>query len=63
MTNMDEDTLTQIQNEERVYYTWERETKNRILAMANTEKKQKLWSKYFPRVEHDDRWMVEAKVF
>ena len=26
----------------------EREVKNRILAMSNNERKQKLWQKYFP---------------
>lgn len=57
------DTIMEMQAEERAYRTWEREEKNRILALTNTQKKQTLWSKLFPPFQSDDSWMDSATVW
>lgn len=60
---MDEDTLIAIQEEDKAYRTWERETKNRILAMSNHMKKQELWRKLFGVVQEPDDSYLEGAVF
>ena len=42
---------------------WEREKKNQILKLSDSNKKQALWNKLFPKVQTDDSWMLTAKVF
>jgi len=49
--------------EEVVYQEWVREEKNRILRMSDTRKKQGAWDKLFPPMQHDDSWMLTAKIF
>ena len=56
-------TLRDINREEKVYREWQREQKNKILAMSNPVKKQARWNEVFPPFEHSDDWMLEAKVF
>lgn len=41
-------TIKEIQAEEKAYAQWEKEEKNRILAMSNEERKQEAWYKLFP---------------
>jgi hypothetical protein len=43
---MDIETLTQINREQEGYEQWEREEKNRILRMTNTEKKMQAWQPF-----------------
>ena len=62
-TNMSLDTIMEMQAEERAYRKWEREEKNRILSLTNSQKKQTLWSKLFPPFKSDDSWMDNATVF
>ena len=57
------DTIQEMQREERAYTEWEREQKNRILAMSNLQKKQTAWNKLFPKMERSDDWMLSAVVF
>ena len=44
----DEDMINEIVLENRRQEREERELKNKILSMSNSERKQKLWHKYFP---------------
>lgn len=55
---MDTDTLNLIHKEESQYYKWVNEEKNRILRMTNTERKQKEWSLLFPKMVHDDSYLM-----
>jgi len=60
----DEDTINQINRENWKQFEWEMEMRNKILRIANTDRKQKEWNKYFGvRTEPDDSWLLEAKVF
>ena len=45
--------------EDRQYYAWVREQKNRILAIYNTTRKMEEWKKYFGTVrEPDDSYLL-----
>jgi hypothetical protein len=58
------DNLKEIKAEERAYRTWEYKVKNWILSMANGERKQRLWAKYFPpRTEPDDSYIKTNSVW
>ena len=57
------DNTKEIKAEERAYQVWEREQKNRILAMNNFDKKRAAWKLLFPQVEHSDDWMLQANMF
>lgn len=57
------DVMMEVQTEEYGYRKWEREQKNRILAMHNVEKKREAWSKLFPTMVLDDAWLNDADVF
>ena len=59
----DEDIIKEINAENYAYSRWEREQKNKILAMHDTKKKQKAWQRLFSRTEQSDEWMLSAKVF
>lgn len=59
----DEDMIN-VQNTESYQYSqWEREQKNKILAMHDTQKKQMAWQRMFPKMERSDDWMLIANVF
>lgn len=60
---MTPDTIMEMAREEVVYQEWVREEKNRILRMSDTRKKQGAWDKLFPPMQHDDSWMLTAKIF
>lgn len=53
----------EVQAEEWGYKKWEREQKNRILAMHDQKKKQEAWNKLFPVMVLDDSWLNNADVF
>ena len=59
----DEDTANEVYKEESAYYKWVNQKKNAILNIANSAKKQIEWDKIFPKVEHSDDWLLEAKTF
>lgn len=61
--SMTTDTIMEMQAEDRAYFAWVREQKNKILALTNTQKKQMLWSKLFPPFQSDDSWMDNATVW
>jgi len=63
MQIIDEDTVNTVNKENYAYTLWEREKKNKILAMSDSVKKQEVWRKYFPLVERSDEWMLSAQVF
>ena len=48
--------------EDKAVRDWEREMKNKILRMANEDKKQKEWNLYFKREEPDDSYL-ENNIF
>lgn len=47
----DEDEVNLQNKENWEYLKWEREQKNHILSMTNTNRKQEEWRKLFPQVE------------
>lgn len=53
----DEKSANTVASEERVYRTWERAEKNRILNMTNTVKKQEAWKRLFPQMERSDDYL------
>jgi hypothetical protein len=57
------DNAKEIKAEERAYQAWEREQKNKILAMNNFDKKRTAWKLLFPQVEHSEDWMLQATMF
>lgn len=59
----DEDMINEQNRENYLYPQWEREQKNKILAMHDTKKKQTAWQRLFPRTESSDDWMLNANVF
>jgi hypothetical protein len=59
----DADDVNTVIAEDKIYTQWEREEKNRILAMSNVQRKQSAWNKLFPKVEGSDDWLLDAKVF
>jgi hypothetical protein len=61
--NMDYDAMKDQQAEDKAYRAWERQQKNHILAMSDTQKKQTVWQRVFPKMEHGDEWMLSANVF
>lgn len=56
--NMDEDFYNTLAKEERVYQSWVREHKNRILSMTNTVKKQMEWNRLFPTMTRSDDYLA-----
>lgn len=51
--------INTINAEEKAYQIWERETKNRILAVTNPERRQALWTKLFGiKEEPDDSYLL-----
>lgn len=51
--------INTINAEEKAYQLWERETKNRILAITNPERRQALWTKLFGvKEELDDSYLL-----
>lgn len=56
--NMDYDAMKDQQAEDQAYRAWERETKNRIIAMSDTTKKMARWQQLFPTVTHSDDWLL-----
>lgn len=50
---LDGDEVNTRNQEERAYFKWEREQKNRILNMSNVARKVKAWRALFPPPEVD----------
>jgi hypothetical protein len=61
---LDCDTVNQENTIEYRMRLEENKTKNHILSMHDTQKKQTLWRKHFPvaQITNDD-WMLNAKVW
>jgi hypothetical protein len=57
------DNAKEIKAEERAYQVWEREQKNKILAMNNFDKKRAAWKLLFPQVEHSEQWELSVSIF
>lgn len=55
---MDIDLINETIAEDKVYQSWVREQKNRILNMSNTVKKQDMWNKLFPKTTQDDSYLT-----
>lgn len=52
-------TINTLIAEDNAYHTWEREQKNRILNMTNSEKKQQVWHKMFGvKQERSDDYLL-----
>jgi hypothetical protein len=49
--------------EDKQYYKWEREQKNKILSMVNGEKRQKLWQEMFGTKQKTDDSYLEGNIF
>ena len=60
---MDLYTIQEMQQEERAYTVWERDQKNHILAMSNSQKKQVAWNKLFPKMERDDSYIFNGLIY
>jgi len=58
MQIFDEDSVKEVQAEDRAYRDWEREQKNRILNMSKPEKKIAVWQRLFPLFERDDNYLA-----
>lgn len=56
------DNAKEIKAEERAYQAWEREQKNRILAMSNVQKKQRAWNELFPPFVHDESYLLDKSM-
>jgi hypothetical protein len=54
---IDEDSVKDINNEERAYQTWVRERKNHILSMSDSRRKQEQWRNLFPQVVMSDDYL------
>lgn len=54
----DEDSAVTVYQEEQEYKKWEREQKNKILAMRDPQKKQKMWRELFPTMTLDDEYLA-----
>lgn len=61
--SMTPELINEVNAENYQYSRWEREQKNKILALTDTRKKQSLWNALFPKMTHDDAWMDNATVF
>lgn len=48
---IDEDSAITVNAEDYAYSVWEREQKNKILAMSDSQKKQERWNKLFIKME------------
>ena len=49
--------------EDNAYYQWEREQRNRILRIANEDRKQAEWNKYFRREPPDDSYLLTNEIW
>lgn len=58
MLMFDIDTHNQIVLEDRHQEKEERELRNRLLNMTNTDKKQELWRKHFPAVDYQETDLI-----
>lgn len=55
---------TDLRAEEKEYFLWVKEQKNRILNMSNVKEKQKAWSLLFPKWEQDDSYLeTDSNIF
>jgi hypothetical protein len=54
----DEDDVNTIIAEHRAYKAWEREQKNKILDMTNSQRKQQLWSQLFTPTRMTDDYLA-----
>lgn len=63
MRVFDEDSVKDIKAEERQYELWQRDQKNRILKMANTQRKQEEWNKIFPPLSPPDDSYLEGNMY
>ena len=59
----DEDAVNTLLAEDKVYRRWEREQKNRLLAMTNWKRKQELWREMFGVVQDPDDSYLLGEVF
>lgn len=60
---LDQDDVNTLVAEERQYYKWEREMKNKILSMHNPTRKAEEWKKYFGVKEEPDDSYLLGNVF
>lgn len=58
MSYLDEDAVNDIVLEDRHQEKEERELRNRLLNMTNTDKKQELWRKHFPAVDYQETDLI-----
>lgn len=49
--------------EDKAYYKWERELKNRILNIVNPQRRQDEWKKNFGTVQEPDDSYLEGNIF
>lgn len=54
---LNEDDANAVKAEERVYQTWVKDEKNRILSMADSRRKQEAWRLLFPQVVLSDDYL------
>lgn len=54
---MDGDEINVRNREEKAYYLWLNQEKNRILKITNPQKKQVEWSRLFPKWTPDDSYL------
>jgi hypothetical protein len=55
----DPDTINEVKAEERAYYQWLREMKNKVLAIHNPQRRQEVWrEKIGVRSEPDDQYLL-----
>ncbi len=57
----DEDTANTVHRENMAYSIYEKEERNRILAMTNPKRKQEAWSILFPKTTYSPE--IEAMVW
>ena len=60
---MDIDTLIEVDSEARQYEQWEQKKKNQILNMTDSQKKQERWNELFPRMTHDDSYILNGEIY
>lgn len=55
----DEDSVTTLKQEERVYGVWEKEKKNHILSIFNPTRRMEEWKKHFGvKQEPNDQYLL-----
>lgn len=59
---MDINTLIEVDSETEQYRAWQRQKKNEILAMHDSQKKQQRWNELFPRSSADDSY-INGEIF